>query len=377
MSFACQPFLDVIKDASGGNTKTQQKEYLNSGRYPIVDQGKDLIGGYTDDASRLCKVEPPVIVFGDHTRAVKYIDFPFAMGADGTKILVPKKGDDSRYLYHAIRAIKIEEAGYSRHFKFLKEAQIPLPPLEEQKRIAKILDAADALRAKRRNTLAQLDALLQSAFLELFGDPVLNDKNWDVMRLGNLLEDIESGWSPKCLDRKAGDDEWGVLKLGAVTKCFYDDREQKALPEHVEPRPRIEVCEGDLLFSRKNTRELVCATAYVCETRRKLMIPDLIFRLRIKDKISVSAVFLWQLLVNPRQRMVIQSLAGGAAGSMPNISKAKLKEVLLIQPPVELQRKYSKVVHGIEAEKNRARAHLEELDLLCFSLQQRAFSGEL
>lgn len=151
----------------------------------------------------------------------------------------------------------------------LLNVEVPFPPLEEQKRIAKILDAADALRAKRRQSLAQLDALLQSTFLDLFGDPVVNDRGWSVARLGDLLDNIDGGWSPKCLDRKANTEEWGVLKLGSVTKCFYDETKQKALPKDTEPRPAIEVREGDLLFSRKNTKELVCAAAYVSATRTK------------------------------------------------------------------------------------------------------------
>lgn len=289
-----------------------------------------------------------------------------------------------RYAYHFLETYleRLREQSIGGIIKYIKlgnltDAKIPLPPIEEQKRIAAILDAADALRAKRRESLAHLDALLQSGFLDLFGDPIMNDRGWDVARLGDLLDSVDGGWSPKCLDRRADPEEWGVLKLGSVTKCFYDEAEQKALPRDAEPRPAIEVREGDLLFSRKNTKDLVCAAAYVSATRRKLMIPDLIFRLRPKDYLNSCVPFLWQLLVNPRQRRIIQSLAGGAAGSMPNISKAKLKEVSLIQPPIELQMKYSRIVNGIEAEKNKLQAHLDELDSLCASLQQRAFSGEL
>ena len=83
-------FKDAVDDVSGGNKKTPQKEYVESGKYPVVDQGKELIGGYTDEAERLCKAELPVVIFGDHTRCFKYIDFPFCMGADGVKVLRPK-----------------------------------------------------------------------------------------------------------------------------------------------------------------------------------------------------------------------------------------------------------------------------------------------
>jgi len=81
------PFDEIFSDETGGNLKTLQSDFAPHGRYPIVDQGKTLIAGYTDDASRLCNVPAPVIVFGDHTRAVKFVDFPFCLGADGTKVL--------------------------------------------------------------------------------------------------------------------------------------------------------------------------------------------------------------------------------------------------------------------------------------------------
>ena len=115
---------------------------------PVVDQGQSLVAGFVNDLSSACKVELPVIVFGDYTRALKYVDFAFAMGADGTKILVPAVESDVKYLYYALKSLNIRSAGYSRHFKFLKEKRIPFPPLAEQKRIAAILDAADGFWAE-------------------------------------------------------------------------------------------------------------------------------------------------------------------------------------------------------------------------------------
>ena len=186
MSFQKLPFLDVFKDATGGNIKTPQTEFLKEGEFPIVDQGQGLVAGFVNDRSRVCSVNPPVIVFGDHTRVIKYVDFEFAMGADGTKVLVPKVESDTKYLYYALKSIDIPAAGYSRHYKFLKETQIPLPPLPEQRRIAETLDRADALWAKRREALAQLDTLTQSIFLDMFGDPATNPKGWPVATLRSL-----------------------------------------------------------------------------------------------------------------------------------------------------------------------------------------------
>ncbi|MEB3122309.1 MAG: restriction endonuclease subunit S, partial [Snowella sp.] len=176
LKFKKLPFLEVFNDVSGGNIKTPQKDFLDQGKIPVVDQGQQLVAGYVNDQTRICKTKPPVIIFGDHTRAIKYVDFDFAMGADGIKVLVPKIESDPKFLYYVLCSLNIPNAGYSRHYKYLKETEIPLPPLDEQKRIARILDAADELRAKRRQALAELDTLLQSTFLDMFGDPVTNPK---------------------------------------------------------------------------------------------------------------------------------------------------------------------------------------------------------
>ena len=135
----------------------------------------------------------------------------------------------------------------------LGNLQIPLPPLPEQKRIAAILDKADSIRRKRQEAVWLTEELLRSVFMEMFGDPVTNPKGWDTCCLGDVVQKIESGWSPVCDEGRADANEWGVLKLGAVTTCRYLDTESKALPADVRPRPELEVKAGDLLFTRKRT----------------------------------------------------------------------------------------------------------------------------
>ncbi|MBS0355507.1 MAG: restriction endonuclease subunit S [Proteobacteria bacterium] len=187
MSFTRLPFEEVFADESGGNVKTPQGEYLLTGSFPVVDQGKSLIGGYVNDASRLCGGGRPAIVFGDHTRCVKYVDFPFCMGADGVKVLRPKIDADLKYLYHYLQTIKLPDGGYDRHYKYLKRTEVVIPPVSEQRRIAAILDQAHALRVKRREALALLDELQRGIFIEMFGDPLSNPKNWPVQTLENFF----------------------------------------------------------------------------------------------------------------------------------------------------------------------------------------------
>ncbi|BBO89626.1 hypothetical protein DSCOOX_28060 [Desulfosarcina ovata subsp. ovata] len=288
------------------------------------------------------------------------------------------------FLYYTLknRIDQLQAKGKGATFKELSKAdvkrfKIPLPPLNDQIRIATLLSRVDALIAKRKENLRLLDEFLKSTFLAMFGDPVQNSKGWKKRPLRKLLSAIESGWSPKCENRQAEEDEWGVLKLGAVTACNFLEIENKALPQSVVPKPEKEVKNGDLLFSRKNTYQLVAACAYIFNTRPHLMMSDLIFRLVVQDKNIINPISLWRLLINPKQRGLIQSLAGGAAGSMPNISKQKLMSVSLPVPPIEAQNQFAEIVKKVENLKSIYLRNLRELENLYVALSQKAFKGEL
>lgn len=261
--------------------------------------------------------------------------------------------------------------------KELESLMIPFPPLGDQIRIATLLSRVQVLIARRKDNLRLLDEFLKSTFLEMFGDPVRNEKGWKRQKLGDLLSAIEGGWSPKCESRQANIGEWGVLKLGAVTHCKFVDSENKALPKNVKPKRDKEVKKGDLLFTRKNTYDLVAACAYVYETKPQIMISDLIFRLVIKDESILSPIYLWKLLINQSQRKNIQALAGGAAGSMPNISKQNLRKVLLPLPPINLQNQFASIVQRVESLRILYQQNLKELENLYGALSQKAFKGDL
>lgn len=292
-----------------------------------------------------------------------------------------------RFAYHLLRSREIQD-GFRRFTRgttlqnlslsgAFNALEVALPPIEEQRRIAAVLDAADALRAKRRQALAKLDTLTQAIFIDMFGDPLLNPRNWPRRHLGSLLRGIDSGKSPVCHDRPALPGEWGVLKLGAVTYSTYDAGENKGVPTGTAPDPRHEVRPGDVLFSRKNTRNLVAAAAYVHDTPPRLLLSDLIFRLVIENAELLEGLFLQVQLIQPRLRQSIQALAGGSAGSMPNISKEKLKEVQICLPPIDLQRQFSERANAVRSSQQELISSAAHLDALFASLQQRAFRGEL
>jgi type I restriction enzyme, S subunit len=299
-------------------------------------------------------------------------------------VILPTTKADQQYLWWWLRSsyVPLRELGRggnqpNLNLDIVRNFGIPLPPLSEQHHISTILDKADAIRRKREVGLRLTGELLRSTFLELFGDPVTNPREWPQQPLGELLSSIENGWSPKCHDRSVEGDEWGVLKLGSVTYCKYRPSENKALPFTERHHPEIEVKQGDLLLTRKNTYELVAACAYVFDTPPNLMLPDLIFRLRIKNKESVLPEFLWGLLTHPGKRKGIQALAGGSAGSMPNISKAKLLGHLIEVPPIQEQRRFADIMHRIHQIEKKRTAQQVEQDGLFNTLVQRAFRGEL
>jgi type I restriction enzyme S subunit len=370
-------------------------DFLDSQRRPITGHERKSgdtpyygANGIQDHVEGFLFDEPLVLLaedgghFDDPSRGIAYGISGKSWVNNHAHVLRPKPNTDFRFLVRALEnrdvrpfltgstRAKLTKAGASR-------IEIALPPIEVQIRIAAILDKADEVRVKRRMAVAVFDTLPLALFDEMFGDPATNPKGWERTLLGDLLSGIESGSSPVCLSRPAEPGEWGVLKLGAVTKCIFDDTENKALPPDVPPSKQHEVKVGDLLFSRKNTRLLVGASALVTSTQQRLLLSDLIFRLKIKPQAPLVAIYLHQLLIHPSKRTQIQKLAGGTAGSMPNISKARLMGSSVEVPPVELQEAFAEKVSSTMDLTSVAKASIPHIDDLFASIQQRAFQGSL
>lgn len=138
------PFTKIITTPRRKVDFLNQSEYLDEGKYPIVDQGQDFIAGYSNDKEKVYRGNLPVIIFGDHTRIFKYIDFPFICGAQGTKVLLPNiTRIKPLYCYYILSNLRIKSQGYSRHYRILKEQLIKVPKPEEQNRISFILKNVD------------------------------------------------------------------------------------------------------------------------------------------------------------------------------------------------------------------------------------------
>lgn len=367
-------FDSAVADVSGGNVKTPQGEYKRSGQFAVVDQGKALVAGYVDDIAQVCKAPLPVVVFGDHTRCLKFIDFPFGVGADGVKVLRPMTAElDTKYLYHFLRQLRLPDGGYDRHFKYLKREKIPFPPLAEQRRIAAILDQAETLRAQRRAAIAQLDSLGQAIFLEMFGDPIA----LGGATVADFVKGFESGKSLAADDEDDTTSRYRVLKVSAVTSLTYRPGESKALPPNYVPPPSHFVRPGDLLFSRANTSDLIGATAFVDSTPPDLLLPDKLWRFVWHDEPRALPHYVAYLFRQPKFRAEIARRASGTSGSMKNISQEKVLSIKVALPAIAAQEVFARRIQAIEALKSTQRSALARLDELFASLQHRAFRGEL
>lgn len=171
-------------------------KYLPSGQYPVIDQGKNIIAGYTNDGTSVLFSPLPIVIFGDHTRVVKFSRIPFAAGADGTQLLYPTHNIDPTFFYYAIKNIDLSNYFYARHFKYLKESEIPLPPLPVQRRIADILSAYDDLIENNRRRIAILEETARLAYRKWFGS---QNAGADGAVLGDVCCEVKRSVKPDAI----------------------------------------------------------------------------------------------------------------------------------------------------------------------------------
>ena len=287
---------------------------------------------------------------------------------------------DHRYLFHVLNSEEFEQdavknskgiAQLNLSSKWIEEYEIPLPPLAEQKRIARILDAADALRAKRRDSLAQLDMLLQSTFLELFGDPVTNPKGWEIVELGSLSKFI-NGDRGSNYPSKGDFVHEGVpfINAGHIKGGKVDFAEMSYITrKRFDRLGSGKTKRGDIIYCLRGS---LGKTAVVHHQDDSAIASSLVI---LRPSPNCLAEYLYQYLISPFGQQEMRRYDNGS--SQPNLSAASVKKYLVSLPPLDLQNRFANIVESIEHQKTRLRAHLAELDTLFASLQSRAFNGQL
>jgi type I restriction enzyme S subunit len=193
-------YKDAVFKISTTKQKLKQKEYLQIGEIPVIDQGQDVIGGYTNDKNRVLNCKLPVVIFGDHTKNVKLIKFPFAPGADGTKVLEPKTYISPSYLYYVTEVLvfKIKDKGYARHYQYIEKENFPLVSVSEQKaivkKIEKLFSSLDSGIADLKKAQNQLVSYRQAVLKKAFEGKLTKEwreKQVELPSVKNLLKQIE------------------------------------------------------------------------------------------------------------------------------------------------------------------------------------------
>ena len=321
-----KPFEDVFEDQTKLGTKVQTDEYHESGAHIIVDQGQEQIAGYTDREEGIFSTVP-AIIFGDHTRIIKFVDEPFFLGADGVKVLRCKlPGANYRYLYYALRYAKIPNTGYNRHFKWLKEVQIAYPDAKRQEEIVSVLDGISKIIAARQRQLRALDTLIKARFVEMFGDPVTNSMNWEKKRFDSLCENLDGRRRPiTSTDRIAGP---------------YPYYGASGIVDHVAD---YIFDEDILLISEDGANLLARSTPIAFSVRGKVWVNNHAHVLRFSDLALQKYIEYFFAMIS------IEDYITGS--TQPKLNQAKLNAMLIPVPSKERMDAYHSFIEQVDKSK--------------------------
>ncbi|MCC7575935.1 MAG: restriction endonuclease subunit S [Methanomethylovorans sp.] len=352
-------FDEIIADHTRYAKKIPKEHYLLMGKYPIIDQGQEYIAGYSNDRHGIFN-EVPAIIFGDHTRILKYIDFPFFLGADGVKLLKNRnKNVECKYLYYCLLNSRIPNTGYNRHFKWLKEIQIMICPIEKQKKIIDILDKAKSLIDLRKKQIEKMDLLIKSKFIEMFGDPVTNPKKWRVVTFAEVATidtHMTTDW-----EKYNGLPHIGIENIekdtGHITKL-------KLVRDS-------ELISGKYIFDKRHI-----IYSKIRPNLNKVALPDFTGvcsadAYPILPKSNTTRYYLAFILRS--QHFLDYILSHSDRTNIPKVNKKQLAGFELPLPPVEDQNSFTLFVDSVEEQKYMLQHGLHKMEINYKSLMQEYF----
>lgn len=350
-----KPFEDCI-EKSKKTKRLMTSDYQPEGSYPIISQEASLISGYTDDADYVNHYDRPIIVFGDHTRVLKYVDFDFAVGADGVKILIPNATLNAKFLLNYLTWYKIPNLGYSRHYKLLKDISIPIPPISDQQRIVAELDCLNEMIALKQEQLKEFNKLAQSIFYDMFGRGC-SQQQWEYTTIGNISEEVKYGTSSPA----SPNGRYKYLRMNNMTNDGYLDlSDLKYIDITANDYEKYVVRKGDVLFNRTNSRELVGKTA-LFNYDEEMIIAGYIIRVRLKT--TADPCFVVRYMNLPEQKDYLRGLCRGAIGQA-NINAKELQAIPIPLPPLALQQQFAEKIQAIEAQKELVKQSIAETQQL-------------
>ncbi len=368
-----RPFEDCVEPVVY-TAKVQRKDFLAAGAFPVVSQEDAFVNGFWDIEADLFRVDRPVVVFGDHTRALKYIDFDFVLGADGVKILKPKPFLHPRFFYYQLHTAKLDSLGYARHYRLLKELHVAYPAYAEQQRIAAILDEAfEAIATAKANTEKNLQnarELFESRLAHVFSS--VGD-DWKEQTLGSTCA-IARGGSPRpiqeFLTTEADGINWIKISDATASGKYISSTAQKIKPAGVS-RSRF-VRDGDFLLSNS----MSFGRPYIMRTTGCIHDGWLVLS-EYQD--SFDKDFLYLLLGSQFVYRQFDRLAAGS--TVRNLNIDLVSSVRVPVPPLQVQVQMAgelgELSEGVEQVAAVCKRKLSALDELKKSLLHQAFTGQL
>lgn len=378
--------VESFDNHTDSKKKIKQKDYLVKGKLAVVDQGQELIGGYTNDVEKSYSGALPIVIFGDHTRCIKFVDFPFAQGADGVKVLRPKPFYLPKAFYYALQSVNIPNLGYRRHFPLFNKFSIPLPPFTEQQRIVdrieslftKLDEAKEKAQAVMDSFETRKAAILHKAFTgELTTkwreEHGVRMESWEKKSVGELCISLKYGTAKKS-------DASGnvvVLRMGNLQQGEIDwsDLAYSNDPDDIE---RYKLFPGDVLFNRTNSAALVGKTAIYRGEHPAIYAGYLIKLDYDHDKI-IGDYLNYALNTLDAKKYCNSVKTDGVNQS--NINAKKIGAYSFNVPNIPEQEKIVSVIQKLlskeQQSKAAAEAVLDQIDLMKKSILARAFRGEL
>ena len=376
---------ELCEICSGGTPKRSVAEYWKDGTIPWVKIG-DMSEKYVSSTeeritdagfnnSSVKMLEPGTLLYSIFASigAVSILKIPATTNQAIAGLKIKDDSLDRDFLYHYLKSRESISKSSGRgaaqnniNLTILRNMQVTLPSIEIQRSIVRNLEMISNQVTIAESHLMDLDALVKSRFVEIFGDFAC----YETKPLIKCVDCIEAGKSPKCLAFSRKMAEPGVLKLSAISSGVYCENENKALPRSVSLTIDKVVHANDILLSRKNTPELVGRSVLVKHTDGNIMFPDIIFRMHPLP--PINAMYLSYLLAGPLLHS-IQSLAHGSAKSMSNIPKSELAKLSIPIPALNLQNEFANFVSQVDKSRFVAQQQIEKLQMLYDSLAQEYF----
>lgn len=365
-------FGEVVSNVSINEKKLPKGQYSESGKFPVVDQGQQFIGGYTDDERKVVSEDLPLLVFGDHTRAFKFLNQPFVPGADGVKVLKPQ-GVDPKWLFQMAHVLEFPDKGYARHFQHLKSAKLFVPPLSEQRRIVAEIEkqftrleaGVAALRRVQANLKRYRAAILKTAC----------EGDWQRKPLGELLQNGRSMGYGVLKPGPHVPDGVRLLKSGQVRDGTLDLTEDYRISNELDAEfKRTRLQGGELLLNLVGASigRSAIATA-------ELKGANVSRAIAVIPVVPERTKWVQIVLSSPDSQSGILGRRTGIA--QPVLNLGQVKQLPIPLPPLAEQRRIVAEVERrlsvVEELESVVSANLQRATRLRQSILQKAFTGEL